>query len=70
MGPEAGIGVGLVGYGLAGRLFHSPYIVAVDGLRIAAIATSDPDRQAQARSDHPGADVVGTVDALLQRADV
>jgi predicted dehydrogenase len=70
MASEAGIGVGLVGYGLAGRLFHSPYIAAVDGLRIAAIATSDPGRRAQARSDHPDADVVGTVDALLERADV
>jgi scyllo-inositol 2-dehydrogenase (NADP+) len=70
MTSEAGIGVGLVGYGLAGRLFHAPYIATVDGLRIAAIATSDPGRQAQARSDHPDADVVGTVDVLLEHADV
>jgi predicted dehydrogenase len=70
MPSGAGIGVGLVGYGLAGRLFHSPYIVSVDGLRIAAIVTSDPGRQAQARSDHPAADVLATVDELLDRADV
>lgn len=70
MTAEAGIGVGLVGYGLAGRLFHSPYIAAVEGLRIAAIATSDPGRGAQARADHPAAEVVGTVDELLDRADV
>jgi scyllo-inositol 2-dehydrogenase (NADP+) len=70
MASESGIGVGLVGYGLAGRLFHSPYIANVQGLRIAAIATSDPGRQAQARADHPDADVVASVDGLLDRADV
>ena len=64
------IGVGLVGYGLAGRLFHAPYIDAVDGLRIRAIATSDPDRRAQATNEHPDADVVGSVDTLLEHPDV
>jgi predicted dehydrogenase len=64
------IGIGLAGYGLAGRLFHAPYIDAVDGLRIRAIATSDPDRSAQARAEHPDARVVGTADALLDDPDV
>jgi predicted dehydrogenase len=64
------IGVGIVGYGLAGRLFHAPYIDAVDGLRIRAIATSNPERRAQALSDHPDGEVVGSVDALLARPDV
>jgi predicted dehydrogenase len=64
------IGIGMVGYGLAGRLFHAPYIDAVDGLRIRAIATSNAGRRAQALSDHPEAEVVDTVDALLARPDV
>ena len=70
MDSTGSIGVGLVGYGLAGRLFHSPYIAGVDGLRLTAIATSQADRQAQAAADHPGAAVVDTVDALLERNDV
>jgi scyllo-inositol 2-dehydrogenase (NADP+) len=70
MPSAAGIGVGLVGYGLAGRLFHAPYIAAVDGLRITAIATSDPGRSASAHAEHPDAAVVPTVDALLDRPDV
>jgi scyllo-inositol 2-dehydrogenase (NADP+) len=70
MASSAGIGVGLVGYGLAGRLFHAPYIAAVDGLRIAAIATSDLGRGASARAEHPEAEVVATVDALLDHPDV
>jgi predicted dehydrogenase len=70
VGSSGTIGVGLAGYGLAGRLFHSPYIRVVDGLRIAAIATSHPERQAQARADHPGSSVVTTLDALLAHPDV
>jgi predicted dehydrogenase len=66
--PE--IGIGMVGYGLAGRLFHAPYIDVVDGLRIRAIATSHPERRAQAASEHPDADVVASVDALLENPDV
>jgi predicted dehydrogenase len=68
--PPPDIGIGMVGYGLAGRLFHGPFIDAVDGLRIRAIATTNPDRRAQALSDHPDADVVGSVDALLEHPDV
>jgi scyllo-inositol 2-dehydrogenase (NADP+) len=64
------IGVGIVGYGLAGRSFHAPFIEAVDGLRLVAIATSDPDRQARARSEHRDASVVATADELIERGDV
>lgn len=64
------IGVGLVGYGLAGRLFHSPFIDAVDGLALRVIATSSQERGARARTDHPSAQVVATVDEVLERSDV
>jgi len=36
------IGIGVVGYGLAGRFFHAPFIDACNGLELRAIATSDP----------------------------
>ena len=69
--PEAGtIGVGLVGYGLAGRSFHAPFIAAVDGFRLCAVATTDPDRRARVVAEHPGTDVVAGLDALLDRSDV
>ena len=70
MASPGSIRVGMVGYGLAGRLFHAPYIDAVDGLRLAVIATSSPERQAQAAAEHPGAAVVATVDDLLASGDV
>jgi predicted dehydrogenase len=64
------IGVGIVGYGLAGRSFHAPFVEAVDGLRLAAIATSQADRARRAAAEHPDAAIVGTVDELLARSDV
>jgi scyllo-inositol 2-dehydrogenase (NADP+) len=67
---SSSIGVGIVGYGLAGRYFHAPFIAAVDGLRVASIVTARPDRQAAARRDHPNAVVVERFEALLDRPDV
>jgi predicted dehydrogenase len=64
------LGVGVVGYGLAGRSFHAPFIAAVDGLELVAIATADPARAAQAGAEHPAAAVVPWADALLDRPDV
>lgn len=70
MTAPSDIGIGLVGYGLAGRLFHGPYIDATDGLRITAIATSHPDRRSQAESEHPDADILGSAEALIDHPNV
>lgn len=64
------IGVGIVGYGLAGRSFHAPFVDAVDGLRLDAIVTTDPDRRARAMAEHPGAVVLDSVEAMLARAEI
>jgi len=64
------VGVGLVGYGLAGRSFHAPFIEVVDGLRLCAVATSDPERRARATAEHPAAEIVGGVDDILERTDI
>lgn len=59
--------VGLLGYGMAGRVFHGPLIAACPDLALAAVVTADPGRQAEARSAHPGARVLPTAEALLAR---
>ena len=51
-------GVLLMGYGLAGRVFHAPLIEATPGLRIRAVVTSNPDRQEQVRTDLPDARLI------------
>ena len=59
--------VAIVGYGLAGRVFHAPLIAATPGLRVGAIVTSNPERRQQARSDHPGAVLFDTTEELWEQ---
>ena len=60
--------VGLIGFGLAGRVFHGPLLAAEPRFEIAVIVTGDPDRQADARRRHPGAEVVAASDGVWERA--
>lgn len=41
----------IVGYGLAGRLFHAYLVSRTEGLELAAVASRDPERRAQAERD-------------------
>ncbi|MEV5435931.1 Gfo/Idh/MocA family oxidoreductase [Streptomyces sp. NPDC052682] len=61
--------VGLVGYGLAGSVFHAPLIATTEGLALDTVVTSNPERQAQARAEHPGVRVAATAEELFDRAD-
>ena len=45
----------LVGYGLAGRVFHAPLIDTTPGLLLDAIVTTDPGRRQQAAESYPNA---------------
>ena len=56
--------VGLIGYGLAGSVFHAPLITTTPGLELAAVVTGNPERQAQVRREHPGAQVLDDVEQL------
>lgn len=56
------IAIGLIGYGLAGKVFHAPLIGAVDGLALAAVATS---RAEELAVDWPGARAVTDPQALI-----
>jgi scyllo-inositol 2-dehydrogenase (NADP+) len=52
----------LVGYGLAGRLFHRPLIAATAGLELVTVVTGDPGRRAEAIDDVEGVRVLGPSD--------
>lgn len=60
--------VGLLGYGLAGSVFHAPLIAATGGLRLDVVSTASPERQAQTRAEHPQARTAETAEAVLDRA--
>ncbi|MBI2297420.1 MAG: Gfo/Idh/MocA family oxidoreductase, partial [Armatimonadetes bacterium] len=64
------IGVGIVGYGLAGEWFHKMLIDAADGLRVAAVMSRSADKLARAREQNPDALVTADFDALLAAPQV
>ncbi|MBP3964703.1 oxidoreductase [Paenibacillus lignilyticus] len=57
------IRVGLIGYGFAGRIFHAPFVDAVDGLELAAVVER---RTAHSKDKYPGVNVVNDVRHLYE----
>ncbi|NED10267.1 Gfo/Idh/MocA family oxidoreductase [Streptomyces sp. SID9124] len=61
--------VGLVGFGLAGSVFHAPLITATEGLALDTVVTRDEQRRAEALAAYPGVRFADSPDELWQRAD-
>ncbi|QKV94748.1 Gfo/Idh/MocA family oxidoreductase [Streptomyces sp. NA02950] len=61
--------VALVGYGLAGSVFHAPLIAAADGLVLDTVVTSSSERRRQARAEYPDVILADSADELWGRAD-
>jgi scyllo-inositol 2-dehydrogenase (NADP+) len=49
--------VALIGYGLAGAVFHAPLISSTPGLKVAGIVTANEERRAMAHRDFPEVDI-------------
>jgi scyllo-inositol 2-dehydrogenase (NADP+) len=69
MGAEMEIRVGVIGYGLAGSVFHAPLVAATAGMRLAMVVTGNAERAEQARREHPGVEVVDRAERLWERAE-
>jgi predicted dehydrogenase len=65
MGP---VRVALLGYGLSGRHFHRPLIMATPGLELATVVTGDPGRRARAAAEVPGVTLLDSPGDLWARA--
>ncbi|MEU6559285.1 Gfo/Idh/MocA family protein [Nocardia nova] len=50
----------VVGYGLAGAIFHAPLIAADPAMTVAVIVTSSAERTERARQEHPAARILAT----------
>ena len=61
------IGVGVIGYGLAGQVFHCPFVSAVTGMRLRAIVQRKGDEAAKA---YPETEILRSVEELLSRPDI
>lgn len=57
--------IGIVGYGVGGRLFHAPFIAAAKGLDLVGIVARSPDKVAQVKADFPSLPVYGSLAELL-----
>src|SRR4051794_25353135 len=56
------INVGLIGYGMASRIFHAPFITTTPGLKLTAVL----ERQGSfSKRDYPNVDILRDVDELL-----
>jgi scyllo-inositol 2-dehydrogenase (NADP+) len=56
------IGVGVIGYGLGGRVFHAPFVSAVPGLHLVSILQRKGDEAAKA---YPGVKIERSMEAVL-----
>jgi predicted dehydrogenase len=61
------IRTGIIGYGLSGRIFHSPFIAANPEFSLEVISTGNAERAAQAGERHPGVEIVPTAQELIDR---
>jgi scyllo-inositol 2-dehydrogenase (NADP+) len=59
------IGVGIAGYGLAGRVFHAVLVRHTPGLRLRAVYSRTPERREQAGREQGGIALPETYEALL-----
>ncbi|WP_433715323.1 Gfo/Idh/MocA family oxidoreductase [Nocardia sp. CA-084685] len=57
--------VAIVGYGLAGSVFHAPLIAAQPRMRVATVVTRSSERAEQARREHPGVRVLASAEELF-----
>ncbi len=60
--------VAVIGYGLAGAVFHAPLIAATDGMIVSAIVTNNPERRQRARADFPDATILASAEHIWQNA--
>lgn len=63
------LNVAIVGYGLGGKVFHAPLVKSTSGLKVGGIVTRSQEKQFQANTDLPSAEIFGSFDELLAKAN-
>jgi len=58
----------VIGFGLAGQVFHAPLISSTPGMRVASIVTSNPERRALAQKQYPDARLLDSAEAVWKSA--
>jgi scyllo-inositol 2-dehydrogenase (NADP+) len=58
----------VIGYGLAGSVFHAPLIAATPGLTVSTVVTANAERQAAASRAYPASQVAPEAEEVFRRA--
>ncbi len=66
--PYQRLRVAIIGYGLAGAVFHAPLVASTPGMEVSAIVSGNPARQQQARQQYPGAVILTQPEELWRNA--
>lgn len=64
------IQVGLIGYGMAGQVFHAPMITSIPGLRLSKIRETKPNNIELANSRYPSTTIVDDSAAIISDPDI
>ena len=64
------LNVGLIGFGMAGQVFHAPMVLCVDNLQLTTIQTTNKSNIEIAAKKYPNAEIVGETSALLARDSI
>ncbi|MFJ5552862.1 Gfo/Idh/MocA family oxidoreductase [Streptomyces sp. NPDC093225] len=65
MSTPAPLRVAVIGYGLAGSVFHAPLVAATEGLVLDTVVTGNPERQARARAEFPDVRIAASPEELF-----
>lgn len=57
--------IGVVGYGIGGQHFHTPFIAASKGCTLAGIVARAPDTEARARADWPETPIFASLTGMI-----
>src|SRR5271166_1635517 len=66
-GMTDNIRVGVIGFGLAGKIFHTAVVAATPGLELAAIVQRSGDEAATA---YPGVKIARSIEEMLEDATI
>src|SRR5688572_7499246 len=64
------INVGLIGFGMAGRIFHAPTINCVPGLRLKKIRQTNPANVSLITGKYPGTEIVAGSDEIFSDHEI
>ncbi len=64
------LNTGIIGFGMAGQIFHAPVISTLPGFRLAKISTSNPAFIEKAKSRYPDTEVVPDAASIINDPEI